>query len=39
MQVALTEVLEQFETAWGQNVLNALRALHNVKYGTQTEEA
>ena len=38
MQVALAEVLEQFETAWGQNVLNALRALHDVKFGAQTEE-
>ena len=38
MQVALAEVLAQFEMAWGQTLLNALRALHDVRYGSLPDE-
>lgn len=37
MQVALHEAKEQFTTAWGQTLLNALRALHDAKYGGRNE--
>ena len=30
MRVALYETLEEFELQWGQKLLNALRALHDV---------
>lgn len=33
MQVAVCEVREQFPTYWGRIVLNALRALHDVRFG------
>lgn len=33
MQVAIYEVREQFPTYWGRTVLNALRALHDVRFG------
>lgn len=32
MTVALTEVLEEFRLHWGQKLLGALRALHDIKY-------
>lgn len=38
MQVALAEVLAQFEMTWGQTLLNALRALHDVRYGGVPDE-
>ncbi len=38
MQVALSEVIGQFELSWGQNLLNALRVLHDVRFGNQEEE-
>lgn len=33
MLVALYETAEQFETYWGQRVLNAMRALHDARFG------
>ncbi len=39
MQVALAETIGQFEMAWGQSLLNALRALHDVKFGNHMETA
>ena len=32
MQVALAEAMAEFELQWGQKVLNALRALHDVRF-------
>ncbi len=37
MQVALYEVREQFGASWGQKALNALRALHDSRFGTVYE--
>lgn len=36
--VALHDVREQFEISWGQKALNALRALHDVRFGSKYEE-
>lgn len=33
MQVALYEAVEEFKLTWGQSLLNALRALHDVRFG------
>lgn len=33
MAVALYEALDSYKTSWGQTLLNALRALHDTKYG------
>lgn len=33
MEVALSEIVESFGLSWGQKLLNALKALHDVKYG------
>lgn len=38
ISVALYEVRDHFETSWGQKVLNALRALHDVRFGGRNEE-
>lgn len=32
MEVALTETIAEFELQWGQKLLNALRALHDVRF-------
>lgn len=37
-QQALSEVTLSFELEWGQKLLNALRALHDVKYGAYNQE-
>ncbi|MBR1732988.1 MAG: DUF5063 domain-containing protein [Alloprevotella sp.] len=39
MQVALSETLERFQLYWGQTLLNALRALHDAKYGGVQSES
>lgn len=36
MAVALADVREQFGLYWGQKLLNALRALHDARYGGET---
>lgn len=37
MEVALSEVLEQFDLGWGQRLLGALRTLHEVYCENQTD--
>ena len=37
MLQALSEVVVTFELEWGQKLLNALRALHDVKYGAYNQ--
>lgn len=37
-QQALSEVTVAFELEWGQKLLNALRALHDIKYGAYNQE-
>lgn len=37
MLVALYEAQQQFQLSWGQTTLNALRALHDAKYGGRDE--
>lgn len=37
MYAALHETREQFETYWGQTALNALRALHDARFGKREE--
>lgn len=32
MQVALSEVIDEFRLQWGQKLLNALRAIHDISY-------
>lgn len=39
MQVALNDTMEHFRLYWGQTALNALRALHDSKYGGITDNA
>ena len=34
MSIALFDTKEQFYLSWGQKLLNALRAIHDVKYGS-----
>ena len=34
MHIALFDTKEQFYLSWGQKLLNAMRALHDVKYGS-----
>ncbi len=38
MYAALGETREQFETYWGQTALNALRALHDARFGKNEEQ-
>ena len=33
MHIAIFDAHEQFSISWGQKILNALRALHDIKYG------
>lgn len=35
MEVALAEVVEEFRMQWGQKLLNALRAIHDVCFNAQ----
>ena len=35
MQVAIAEALSEFELQWGQKLLNALRALHDVRFSNE----
>ena len=35
MQVALAEAIAEFELQWGQKLLNALRALHDVRFSNE----
>lgn len=37
MQVALVEALNEFELQWGQKLLNALRALHDVRFSSNEQ--
>ena len=35
MQVALAEAIAEFELQWGQKLLNALRALHDIRFSNE----
>lgn len=38
MQIALSDVVENFQYYWGQTLVNTMRALHEVKYGLLTDK-
>lgn len=38
MQIALSDVIENFQYYWGQTLVNTMRALHEVKYGSLTDK-